>query len=445
MLSVSRVAHALQTVLTTTANDAAREKQCIKRRRAFDGASLCQTLVFGWLGNPDATLDELCQMAARCGASCTAQGLDQRFSKPLADTLKVVLDAAVMQVIATTPAAIPLFARFNGVYLQDSSVLTLPSALAVVWQGCGDATETGHSAVLKLSARLDLCSGALHGPVLHNGRVHDRTAAAALPALPAGSLRLADLGYFAQRDLAALDAAGGLFLTRIQVGTGVRTTADGPVRTLRAVLEEQRTDTVELSILLGAVQQLPCRLLAQRVPETVAAQRRRRLKAEAKRRGETVSADRKHLAAWTIMATNVPAARLTLQEALVLLRARWQVELLFKLWKSTSQIDTWRTEKPWRILCEVYAKLIGVVIQHWLLLTGCWSFPDRSLVKAASAVRDAVAHLAATFSGHRRLCAAIRSLQCALQAGCRVNHRKALPSAFQLWLGAPSWPSETLT
>lgn len=445
MLSVSRVAHALQTVLTTTAQEAARETTCIIRERVFDGASLCQTLVFGWLTTPAATLDELCQMGARCGALVTPQGLQQRFTKPLADTLKLVLDAAVEQMIATTPAAIALFARFQGIYLQDSSVLTLPPALAEVWQGCGDATKTGHTAVLKLSTRLDLCSGALHGPILHAGRVHDRTAAAALPVLPAGSLRLTDLGYFAQRDLAAIDAAGGFFLTRIQVGTGVRTTADGPLRTLRGVLEEQHTDTVELDIQLGAVQRLPCRLLAQRVSETVAAQRRRRLKDEARRRGETVSAERRYLTTWTIMATNVPADQLSLQDALVLLRARWQVELLFKLWKDGSQIDTWRTEHPWRILCEVYAKLIGVVIQHWLLLTGCWAFPDRSLSKAARAVRATIPHLAATFGSHRRLSTAIRSLQCTLQAGCRVNHRKTNPSAFQLWLGEPFWTSEPLT
>jgi hypothetical protein len=30
-----------------------------RRVRAFTGASFVQTLVFGWLGHPDATLDNL--------------------------------------------------------------------------------------------------------------------------------------------------------------------------------------------------------------------------------------------------------------------------------------------------------------------------------------------------------------------------------------------------
>ena len=48
---------------------------------------------------------------------------------------------------------------------------------------------------------------------------------------------------------------------------------------------------------------------------------------------------------------------LTLTEVLVLLRARWQIELLFKLWKSHGHIDESRSAQPWRVLTEVFAKL----------------------------------------------------------------------------------------
>ena len=37
------------------------------------------------------------------------------------------------------------------------------------------------------------------------------------------------------------------------------------------------------------------------------------------------------LAGWTLFATNVPSDRLTVREALMLGRARWHIELLFKL------------------------------------------------------------------------------------------------------------------
>ncbi len=69
---------------------------------------------------------------------------------------------------------------------------------------------------------------------------------------------------------------------------------------------------------------------------------------------------------------------MTLQEALVLGHARWQIELLFQLWKSDGSIDESRSGRPWCILCELYAKLIAMVIQHCVLLMSCWRAPNRS-------------------------------------------------------------------
>ncbi|HZR43027.1 MAG TPA: hypothetical protein VFB12_23105 [Ktedonobacteraceae bacterium] len=40
---------------------------------------------------------------------------------------------------------------------------------------------------------------------------------------------------------------------------------------------------------------------------------------------------------------------LSLQEALVLLRQRWQMEMLYQLWKQYGRIDEWRTANPWRV------------------------------------------------------------------------------------------------
>src|SRR5215831_15704199 len=34
------------------------------------------------------------------------------------------------------------------------------------------------------------------------------------------------------------------------------------------------------------------------------------------------------------------------------------------------------------------AKLLGMVIQHWVVLMSCWRFPDRRLVKVAQTVRS---------------------------------------------------------
>jgi hypothetical protein len=137
---------------------------------------------------------------------------------------------------------------------------------------------------------------------------------------------------------------------------------------------------------------------------------------------------------WTLVVTNAPAALLSLCEALVLLRARWQVELLFKLWKSYGHIDESRSAKPWRVACEVFAKLLAMVVQHWILLTGCWAVPARSLVKAAQTLRQHALHLLCSLSAGAALCAAMATVQRCVATGCRLNRRKKHPNTYQLLL-----------
>jgi Transposase DDE domain len=131
--------------------------------------------------------------------------------------------------------------------------------------------------------------------------------------------------------------------------------------------------------------------------------------------------------------TNVPTDRLTLQEALVLGRARWQIELLFKLWKSQGGIDESRSAHPWRQLCELYAKLLGMVIQHWVLLTSCWRFPHRSLVKAAQTIRSYALLLASALAGLVEVQVVLDHIGRCLAAGRRMNPRRQRRNTSQ-WL-----------
>jgi hypothetical protein len=140
------------------------------------------------------------------------------------------------------------------------------------------------------------------------------------------------------------------------------------------------------------------------------------------------------LAAWTLLVTNLPPARLTLREALVLGRVRWQIELLFKLWKSHGHVDESRRAKPWCILCEGYAKLLAMLIQHWLCLVSCWAYPNRSLPKAAQTIQKHALPLASAFATVRRLCTAILTVKRCLAAGCRMNRRKKQPNTYQVLL-----------
>src|SRR5262249_37107874 len=245
------------------------------------------------------------------------------------------------------------------------------------------------------------------------------------------TLRLADLGYFCLERFAELGRQGVYWLSRLELGVKLYDAA-GTEWSVAEFLRQQASAEVDVLVAAGQKDCLPCRLLAKRVPPEVAAKRRQRLREKAIRKGRRVSQERWELAAWTVYITNVPAAMLSLKEALVLGRCRWQIELLFKLWKNEGHIDESRSAKPWRILCEVYAKLLGMVVQHWLLLVSVWSYSVRSLVKASRAVRTHALLLAKRLQLGYLVCATIESLQVCLAVGSRINKRRKDPPTFQL-------------
>ena len=83
MMSVSQVEHSLKQILEERANVLARQTGCIERQRKFSGADLLQTLVFGWLSHPDASLETLTSIAAIRNVQVTDTAMHNRFHRSI--------------------------------------------------------------------------------------------------------------------------------------------------------------------------------------------------------------------------------------------------------------------------------------------------------------------------------------------------------------------------
>lgn len=440
MVSIQDVADAVHPVLTEIADQAARESGFVRRRRALTGAGFVQTLVCGWLEEPDASLSALAQMGAAVGIAISPQGLAQRLTASAADCLRRVLAAAMGRLLAAAPVDLPVLRRFTGVYLYDSTVIRLPDELAALWPGCGGRVAAHSQAALKVQVRWEVATGELALVALQPGRVPDRTAAAAADPLPAGSLRVTDLGYVTLALLAQLTAQAVAVLSRAPALPVAFDARGRRFASVGAFLATQRTATVDVAIRLGAQDQVPCRLVAVRVPAPTANRRRRALRRAAKREGRTASAATLRLADWDAFLTTASVEQLAAPEVLTLAALRWQIELLFKLWKQHGRVDDWRSRQPWRVLCEVYAKLLGMLLQHWCLLLRSWQDPRRSLVKATAVVRHHARPLARARGNHAALCRALADLAEELPAAGRVDTRRRKPSTAQRLLACGPAP-----
>ena len=430
MKPLFHVADVLQDVLTTTANSLARTTGVIRRERKFTGASLAQTFILGWLSNPRATFDELAQMAASCGAAVKPQAVAQRLTSTLADFFKQLLEVTTAQVVATQPVSVDLLRRFNGVYVQDSTVIKLPDSFAEQYPGCGGGTTGQSNAAVKFQVQMNLTNGSLVGPFPEAGKSSDQSSCVQHMPLPAGALRIADLGYFGLKRLAELAAQGVYWISRIQLQTAVF--HDGNLIDLCSWLNKRKIKSIDLPVLVGADERLACRLIAVRCPPDVVRRRIAAAKKDALRRGRTASKAQLEWCRWTVMITNTSVEQLNPTEAIVLYRSRWQIELLFKLWKQHGLVDESRHSSDEAKLVEIYAKIIGVVIQHWLLIKTVWSYSNRSLIKASKAIQKHVVLLVAFLQSRISAEATFEQIANTLRSCARIDHRKSRPNTYQI-------------
>lgn len=451
MTSIPRLCHQLQQLFTDEAMRLAREAGL--RERQWTGASLARLLVFGWLAHPQAGLSQLVAVARSMGIKTSKQALDAHFTERPAAFLLSLLQQAVRLVVCGPIVTLPLLQRFRAVYLEDGSTIALPEPLARIWRGCGGNREGKQGtqyqgtpqasehpkteAGIKLTVRWDLVRGSLHGPHLQEARAHELSSVLRKARMEANSLWIADLGYFALVVLVQLVKDGVFCLLRYKEGV-VLWKGNQRVDVLE-LLPQSEGETVEVEVACGASKQVKARLLAQKVPAQVAEHRRAHLKERARKQQKPVSPRTWELCQWTILLTNVPATQLSVREAMALIRARWQIELLFKLWKSQGLLDEWSSQKPWQVLCEVYAKLLALVVQHWLLIQGCWDDPHHSLVQAAAVIRDYCPLLREALAGRGSLRRVVRDLVHGLQTGCSIPAHSKRQSTSRLLAGEPFW------
>lgn len=340
----------------------------------------------------------------------SVQGLEQRFSEKSVVFMRSLLENGLEQIVRNE-AQSTLLPPFNGVYLTDCTRL--------VWGQMG----------VKMGVRWELQGGQLQAH-LSELKQHDQKTAVVEYPLPTGALHLGDLGFFKLQRFQDWNSQGVYWLTRFKVGTRLHTTSGEALDLLQ--LLETTTEPVVMPVQVGLKTRFEAYLVAAPTPEAAYAQRQARLQEQARLDMRPLSERKAALARWTIYLTNIPD--LTFDQAHILARTRWQIELLFKLWKSHAQVLVSRSADPIRQQCEGYAKLLGVLVAHWLLLVSGWQPHTLGLLAALRLLRAYVPLLMHAFRQPVLWSLLFDWLQADLRLAPPPSKRRKVPLAFQLWL-----------
>jgi len=288
------------------------------------------------------------------------QALHRRSQRGLVEFLQLLL-AKLLGKEMTRSCPTELFAHFGRVLLQDSTALALHPRLASCFPACGNQHQT-KLASLKIQAVFELRSQSwLHfqlGALTDNDQ---KASGLILSLLQPGDLVIRDLGYVVLRVWRQIAQAGAFFLSRCRSGlVFFDPQTQQPIELLTLLKDHCQLST---ELLVGAQEQLPVRLVALRLPPALAAQRRRRARANAKRdRSLKLTKCYLKLLDWTILLTNTTAQQLSPQQLLEAYGCRWQIEVLFKSWKSHFQLGKLPTRNPLWVHIQLLAKLLAIAL-----------------------------------------------------------------------------------
>ncbi len=432
---LTRISESLQSLLGPMAEEVARHVPVVKRRRKFSPATLAQTFILGFLNKPHASDEELARVAARWGVVVSPQAVEQRYTDAMAASLEALFARAVRHRVESDRTLAPLFERFAAVILQDRTTITLPDECHDRFPGCG-GSHGGGRAAMKLQVQLDLRGGALAAVSVEAGKGCDQRTPTQSAPLPEGSLRIADLGYFDTEVLRAPQGRGASWISPLAFGIEVFTAEGEPIARIEELFGPSER-VADRPILLGKEAKLACRIVAWRMPQEAADRRRQKLIATARRKGGRMpSRERLAWCDWAIFVTDVPRERLSPEEIAVLYRARWQIELMFKRWKSLGRVADLTGSTVTRRVVRLGSRLLAMVVPHWLLLGCAWGDRRCSLHKACATIRDLAIHLVGAAGDAAKLAEEIERMGGVLGKLARRDKRSQ-PGTFEL-LNDPS-------
>jgi hypothetical protein len=413
-----------------TARRLAKEVGFCLRERSLTGPVFAKTLVFCLLEKHAPTLEDYADFASEhLDVHVSYKAFDERFNEQAIDFLAALLGEALNRCFSARPALLPLLRHFNGVYLRDASTISLPACLADLFPARAAAGQP--TAALKIVLEMEVATGEFTELEVLPALDNDKTSAVAAKPLPQGSLLLEDMGFLAGDRLQEYMDQGVYFLTRVPHWTAFfEKKAGGKGYKRLDVLKWLRNAKgacIERQVYVFHKEKLSLRLLAVRVPEEVAQQRREEVRQDAKKRGRAVSEKKLELCAWNILVTNAPGELISAYDGWELRRLRWQIELVFKVFKSGGGLERTQARTPWRVLTELFAKLLGQVVQRWVQLAAGYVMLRHSAMRVARKVRKRAASLLAALHSEEALRKQIEGLarqftQCKIQKHhCRLS------------------------
>jgi len=315
------------------------------------------------------------------------QSIDERINDKSVGFIKQVLEEVLKRQIKIEAKE---FRHFNRLLIKDSTSFQVDESLFEVYPGSGGG---GSSAAVRFQFEFDYLNGGIWDLSLHAFNDQDAIdSRRTLERIREKDLILRDLGYMNLKILQAIESKGAYYLSRLNVSTKVyerkgNSYQEISFKVLKKSMLEEGTTVKELEVYAGN-QKLKSRLVIYLLPEAIYQKRLHRQKEinQKKQRGP-VNQQVKARAHFNLFLTNTKETQISKEQIWSLYRLRWQIELVFKVWKSWVELDKIKKVKKARLELYFYSKLL-LIILGWQVIWQISNWLYRYERKALSIIKS---------------------------------------------------------
>ncbi len=344
----------------------------VRSSSRLSGAAFLEMLVQHIAPGKEWSLNDQCDyLREHHGIELTKQSLDERYHCFSMAFVKSCYEAVLAQALCNPIEGIAT--SFAGIYLTDSTSFQLPAHLSAFYQSNGGSTS---GASVKIHQTIELLSFQVHDFAIVSGKDNDGNYWKNKGfSLKGNSLWIADLGYFSWDTLGEIAASENCFLCRYKTGTSVYIKEQEDnyhALDLAAYLRNNHCAAMQSIEVYFGEEKTKARLIFEPVPETVRQQRLERCRkahANISKKGKQwqISVLKEFLCGYNLYLTNADQDRLPDETVLLIYGLRWQIELLFRIWKSLLFIDQTKGMNIFRFECFLYGRLIFILLSTELL------------------------------------------------------------------------------
>ena len=343
-----------------------REAGFVKRESKLGGAIFFELVVFNSENLKNQSLNDISIiLEEEYNLPIAKQSLHERFNESAVKFLQTALEQLLQKQLVVEPYLLELDG-INRILIKDSVCFQIDESLKEYYPGSGG---DGSKAAVRIQFEYDLLSGKINDISLNAFNEQDASNfSSTIGLVGQGDLIIRDLAYVGLDVLSIIVKEMAFYLCRPSMNVKIYEFNKDEweeinFKNIYIEMRKNNLTVIEKEVLVGKNHKIKTRLVIHRMPSEEVDNRVRKARLNCKKKGRNAPTKeyiaRLHL---NLFITNTDAKIIPKNKVWNLYRLRWQVELIFKIWKSICHIEKVKKVKKTRLECYIFSKLILIVM-----------------------------------------------------------------------------------